>query len=80
MTQLLDNFKELDPEEKDRVRETVRPSILLYIYETSTARRNPLLYKVMRYPNGKTLDELAEFSSDSWDGDILSLRKVLIRI
>lgn len=53
MTQLLDNFKELDPEEKDRVRETVRPSILLYIYETSTARRNPLLYKVMRYQTAR---------------------------
>jgi len=62
---LPENFKELDPEEKDRVRETVRRSILLYIYETSIAKRNPSLYNVMRYPNSKTLDELVEFASDS---------------
>jgi hypothetical protein len=79
-TKLPDNFKELDPEEKDRVRETVRRSILLYIYETSTAKRNPLLYEVLRYPNGKTLDELVDFASDSWGADILPLREVLIRI
>jgi hypothetical protein len=79
-TKLPENFKELDPEEKDRVRETVRRSILLYIYETSTAKRNPSLYRVMRYPNSKTLDELVEFASDSWDGDILPLREILIRI
>ncbi|KAH7381551.1 kinase-like domain-containing protein [Pyrenochaeta sp. MPI-SDFR-AT-0127] len=79
-TKLPENFKELDPQEKDRVREAVRRSILLYIYETSTAKRNPSLYKVMRYPNGKTLEQLVEFAHNSWDGDILPFREVLIRI
>jgi hypothetical protein len=79
-TKLPENFKELDPEEKDRVRETVRRSILLYIYENTTSKRNPSLYKVLRYPNGKTLDELVEFVGDSWDGDILPIREILIRI
>ncbi|KAH8726640.1 kinase-like domain-containing protein [Phaeosphaeriaceae sp. PMI808] len=79
-TKLPENFKELDPEEKDRVREAVRRSILLYIYENSTAKRNPSLYKVMRYPNSKTLEQLIEFAHNSWNGDILPLREVLIRI
>jgi hypothetical protein len=43
-------------------------------------KRNPLLYKVLRYPNGKPLDQLVTFASDSWDGDILPLREMLIRI
>ncbi|KAF2672503.1 phosphotransferase enzyme family protein [Microthyrium microscopicum] len=79
-TKLLEGFKDLGPEEKNQVRDDVRRSILLYIYETTTASRNPALYKVMRCPNGKTLDQLLEFASDSWDGDILPLREVLIRI
>ncbi|KAF1843821.1 uncharacterized protein K460DRAFT_286920 [Cucurbitaria berberidis CBS 394.84] len=79
-TKLPENFNELDHEEKDRVREAVRRSILLYIYETSTAKRNPSLYKVMRYANGKTLEQLVEFAHNSWEGDILPFREVLIRI
>jgi hypothetical protein len=59
---LPENFEELDPGEKDHVREAVRRSILLYIYETSTAKRNSSLYKIMRYPNGKTLEQLVEFA------------------
>lgn len=77
---LPENFKQLDQKEKDRVREAVRRSILLYIYETSTAKQNPSLYKVMRYPNGKTLEQLVEFPNNSWEGDILPFREVLIRI
>jgi hypothetical protein len=78
-TKLPENFNELDQEQKDRVREAVRRSILLYIYETSTSKRNPS-YKVMRYPNVKTLEQLVEFAHNSWDGDILPFREVLIRI
>lgn len=79
-TKLPENFKELEPQEKDRVRETVRRSILLHIYETSTVTRNPSLNKVLRCPNSKTLEQLFEFAHNSWDGDILPLREMLIRI
>ncbi|KAH7386943.1 kinase-like domain-containing protein [Phaeosphaeria sp. MPI-PUGE-AT-0046c] len=79
-TKLPENFKDLESEEKNQVREAVCRSILLHIYETSTAKRNPSLYKVMRYPNGKTLEQLIEFAHNPWDGDILPFREVLIRI
>ena len=79
-TKLPENFEDLDPEEKDSVSETVRRSILLYIYETSTAKRNPSLYKVMRFPNGKTLEQLVDFAHNSWDEAILPFREILIRI
>lgn len=79
-TKLPENFKDLDPAEKGSVEEMVRQSILLSVYESTTAKRNPALYQVMRCPNGKTLEQLLEFAGDTWDGDILPLREVLIRI
>ena len=70
---LPENFKELDPEEQSRLQDQVQRSIQVYIYELNTSNQNPTLNKILRYPNGKTLDQLVEFAGATWDGDILPL-------
>ncbi|GKZ38817.1 phosphotransferase enzyme [Aspergillus brasiliensis] len=74
------DFKQLDPDTQRDLKEKVASSILLYLYEKYTAKRNPLLDKVLRYPNGKTLAHPIHFVGNTWDGDILPLRESLIRI
>ncbi|GLA35090.1 phosphotransferase enzyme [Aspergillus niger] len=49
------NFKQLDNDTQKDLRENITRSILLYLYEKYTAKKNPLLDKVLRYPNGKIL-------------------------
>ncbi|KAL3264652.1 hypothetical protein ABHI18_000570 [Aspergillus niger] len=49
------NFKQLDNDTQKNLREKISRSIILYLYEKYTAKKNPLLDKVLRYPNGKIL-------------------------
>ncbi|GFN20339.1 phosphotransferase family protein [Aspergillus tubingensis] len=74
------NFKHLDEDTQRDLREKISKSILLYLYEKNTAKKNPLLDKVLRYPNGKILTHPIHFVGNTWDGDILPLRESLIRI
>ena len=74
------NFKHLDTDTQRDLREQISKSILLYLYEKNTAKNNPLLDKVLRYPNGKILTHPIHFVGNTWDGDILPLRESLIRI
>ncbi|PGH13104.1 hypothetical protein AJ80_06476 [Polytolypa hystricis UAMH7299] len=48
-----ENFKQLDQDEKTRVRDQVLHSMQICIYETNTAKINPLLSKAFRQPFGK---------------------------
>ena len=80
MLKLPENFKELEADEQDRFSHQVTSSILLYIYETKTAKLNPPLNRVLRLEHGKTLTELVDFAADTWDDDILPFRECLIRV
>ncbi|PLN86156.1 kinase-like domain-containing protein [Aspergillus taichungensis] len=74
------NFKDLEPDEKNKVREQMSRSIILYLYEKQIAKDVPLLDKVIRFPYGRTRCEPILFVGDTWDDDILPLRESLIRI
>ncbi|KAM5435405.1 Phosphotransferase enzyme [Microsporum canis] len=74
------NFKDLEPEDKRKVREQMSKSIILYLYEKQIAKEIPLLDKVIRFNNGRTRCEPIHFVGDTWDDDILPLRESLIRI
>lgn len=80
MMKLPDNFKELDETTKEQLRYQVAQSILIHSYETQTARENPIMYKMMRYPQGKTLKQLEAFAGATWDNCLFPLQECLIRI
>jgi hypothetical protein len=73
-------YEEMPEDERRLVEYQVQQSIQIYIYEHKTADRNPLLDRVLRYPQGKMLSNVVDFASNSWNGDILPLRDCLIRI
>ncbi len=77
---LPENFKQLDEATKDRLRYQVAQSILIYSYETRTAKDNPLIYKMMRHPQGKTLKELEAFANATWDNCLYPLQECLIGV
>ncbi|KAL4935124.1 hypothetical protein BDV06DRAFT_217657 [Aspergillus oleicola] len=74
------NFKELDPTEKKRIRETMSKSIILYLYEQQLAEEVPLLDKAIRFEYGRTRCEPVLFAGNTWDNDIIPLRESLIRV
>ena len=80
ITKLPENYKNLDKDEKARIKEQVMSSILVYIYETNTARKNPVLKKALRLEQGPLRRQTVAFAGTSWDGDIITLRQTLIRV
>jgi hypothetical protein len=80
MMKLPDNFKQLDEVTKEQLRYQVAQSILIHSYETRTAAENPLMHKVMRHLQGKTLKELEAFANATWDNCLFPLRECLIRM
>ncbi len=80
MLKLPENFKELDETEKERLSHQVSMSILTYIYESETAKQNPMLSRVLCLRHGKSLNELIAMAGNTWDDDILPLRECLIRV
>lgn len=80
LLRLPEDLKTLPPDEQVQVEDRVRRSILVYLYELNTKKRNPALNHVLRHPHGKTIDQLVEFAGVTWDGDILPFRECLIRL
>ena len=80
LLKLPENFKDLEIDEKSRLREQVSSSILLYIYETHTATHNPLLGRLYRLQHGPTRSDPILFAGNTWQGSILPLRESLIRV
>ncbi|EFQ98851.1 phosphotransferase enzyme family protein [Nannizzia gypsea CBS 118893] len=74
------NFKDLEPNEKARLRKQIASSIILYLYEQKTAKVNPGLDGVFRLKLGRVRCEPISFVSDAWDDDILPLRESLINV
>ncbi|KAL3428980.1 kinase-like domain-containing protein [Aspergillus tetrazonus] len=74
------NFENLEPDDKNKVREQMSKSIIISLYEKQIAKEVPLLNKVLRYNHGRTRCEPIRFVGDTWDDDILPLRESLIRI
>ncbi|KAB8225702.1 kinase-like domain-containing protein [Aspergillus novoparasiticus] len=74
------NFKDLEPDEKDKIRQRMSSSILLHLYETQVVKENPLLNKVLRFSYGRTRCDPIHFVDDTWDDDIIPLRESLIRV
>lgn len=80
LLELPEDFKQLDEDTQTVVKDQVTRSILLYLYEKYTAERNPLLSRVLQYPNGMIMTDPVRFVGSTWDEDILPLRKSLIRV
>jgi hypothetical protein len=69
MMKLPENFKELDKATQELLRHQVSQSILIHVYETTTAEKNLLMYTAMRHPHGKTLKQLEAFAGETWEGN-----------
>ncbi|KAH7110055.1 kinase-like domain-containing protein [Dendryphion nanum] len=80
LMKLPENFKALDDAKKDEFRYQVSQSVLIHTYETSTAEKNPLMYKVMRHPHGQTLKQLEAFVGSAWDNCLFPFEECLIRV
>jgi hypothetical protein len=80
MMKLPENFKQLDESIKEKLRYQVAQSILIYSYENRTAKENPLMHKVMRHRQGKTLKELEAFANGTWDNCLLPFKECLIQM
>ncbi|KAL4812746.1 kinase-like domain-containing protein [Aspergillus spinulosporus] len=74
------NIKDLEPDDKKKVREQMSKSIIIYLYEKQIAKEVSLLNKVLRYNHGRTRCEPIQFVGDTWEDDILPLRESLIRM
>lgn len=75
------NFKDLEPDEKTRVREQMGKSIILYLYEMWIAKEVPLLHQVLPFNHDRTRCDPIRFVGDTWDDDdIFPLRESLSRV
>ncbi|EGC48869.1 phosphotransferase enzyme family protein [Histoplasma capsulatum var. duboisii H88] len=74
------NFKDLELNEKARLKKQIASSIILYLYEQQTAKLNPNLNRVLRLKLGRVRCEPISFVGDTWDDDILPLRESLIKV
>ncbi len=75
-----ENFKDLNDDEKARVKRQMARSIVIHLYRLCTARENPRLAKSLSLVHGELRRQTVAFAGDSWDEDILKLRQCLIRI
>lgn len=80
LMKLPENFKQLNEVTKDQLRHQVSKSILIHSYETLTAEKNPLMYKMMRHPHGQTLKQLEAFAGSTWDNCLYPLQECLMRV
>ncbi|KAJ4376327.1 Phosphotransferase enzyme [Neocucurbitaria cava] len=80
LMKLPDNFKKLDNATQNQLRYQVSQSVLIHVYETTTAEKNPLMYKVMRHPHGQTLKQLEAFVGSTWDNCLFPFVECLIRV
>lgn len=77
---LPDDFKILDDTTKDQLRYQVAHSILIHKYENSTAEKNPLMYRMMRYPYSRTLKQLEAFAGGTWDNCLFPFENCLMTV
>ena len=78
LPQHYDNLK--DEDERARIRTQVEKSIVLWAYETETKKENSILNDIFHIFQGRTRREVVDFSSNTWDGDIIPFRQCLIRV
>ncbi|XP_014561693.1 hypothetical protein COCVIDRAFT_33286 [Bipolaris victoriae FI3] len=79
LMKLPENFKALDNATKEKLRYQVSQSVLVHTYETCTAEKNPLMYKVMRHPHGQSLKQLEAFVGSTLDNCLFPFEECLIR-
>jgi hypothetical protein len=77
---LPEGFKSLEEEEKEKLRYQVAQSIMIHTYETSTRKKNPVMFKVMHLPHGSTLKQLEAFANSTWDNTLFPFEECLIRV
>ena len=75
-----DDFKQLDKITKDRLKHRISQTVLIYHYEKRTRETNPLMYMLMEYPHGQTLQWLEAFVGASWDTFLYHLRECLVSV
>lgn len=69
-----------DQDERAKLRSQVQSSVVAYIYDDETKTANPMPDKVMQLPQWRTRRDAVDFSSNTWDGDIIPFRQCLIWI
>ncbi|KAF2491640.1 phosphotransferase enzyme family protein [Lophium mytilinum] len=80
MLELPENFKELDDEEKGKIRDKIARSIQSRLYSQKTEARNPLLHKALTYPHRDRITDLMCFAVGTWSGELCRLREILKRL
>ncbi|KAK5116399.1 hypothetical protein LTR62_007946 [Meristemomyces frigidus] len=81
MLQFPDHYKSLDAgPEKDKIRDTVERSILLFIYESELHGTSPVFGRLSHVPHVSMIKETVLFSANTWDNGIIPFRESLIRI
>ena len=81
LLRLSENYESpTDQDEGAKLRSQVQSSVAAYIYDDETKTANPLLDKVMQLPQWRTRRDTMDFSSNTWDGDIIPFRQYLIWI
>jgi hypothetical protein len=78
LIKLPEDFKQLDDTRKAQLRYQVAQSILIHSYETATATKNPLMYKMMHHPHGRTLKQLEAFAGGTWNNCLPPFQECLI--
>ncbi|KAL9611874.1 MAG: hypothetical protein Q9167_003488 [Letrouitia subvulpina] len=70
-----DHYETLhDEAERARIRAQVEKSIVLWAYETDTKEINQVLHKLYHIPHGRTRRDTVQFSTNTWDRDIIPFR------
>ncbi|KAF2281620.1 uncharacterized protein EI97DRAFT_438940 [Westerdykella ornata] len=65
-------------EEKQKLRHQVSQTILIDVYERTTAAENPLMIKMMTTYQGRTLKQLHAFVGGTWDNCLYPLQGCMI--
>lgn len=75
-----ENVEALDDATREELRYRAYQSLLIHTYETSTAKKNPLMNKVMRHPHGQTLKQLEAFVGSTWDNCLIHFESCLTTV
>jgi hypothetical protein len=80
MLKLPESYDALEGEERLRVRIQVEKSLVLWTYETESKNTNSILHDMLQVDQARTRRDVVDFSTNTWDGDIIPFRQCLIRI
>ncbi|CZS93857.1 probable FMP29 Found in Mitochondrial Proteome [Rhynchosporium graminicola] len=80
LLKLPEHYESLVGDEKAHTRNQVEKSVVLHMYETETATKNPSLGEILHMHHGRPRRETVHFAANTWEGDIIPFRQCLIRL